>query len=108
MTKAQRRRGIWAAQLIAYVLIVAVGVAGFQLAARERADSARRGLEHRQVTANVVCGIHDLIVDLVTPPVGRKLTPTEQAQLDAIKRRLVRFQAEQLSDLNTECEAPVQ
>lgn len=83
--------------------MVALGWYGFHTAALAREAAADRGDEHRQVTANVVCGIGTLITDIVTPPVGDKLKPRQRVMLHRILERLARFEREQLDTLGKSC-----
>lgn len=89
---------LWAAQMFAFALILAVGYIGFKAGDEQRA-------EHRQVTANVVCGIGDLITDLVTPPAEQKLTAEQEAYIKRTLERLEAFERDQLEQLDKECEA---
>lgn len=94
--RRRRRRREKLAQLGAYVLIVAIGAYGFATSTRDREA-------HRQITANVVCGVAQLIRDLVTPAPGRKLTDAQKAYVESTLRRLGVFEREQLDQLGKEC-----
>lgn len=98
------RRRTWLLQLGAYVLIVAIGAFGFWQADQAREDARRRAAEHRQVTANVVCAVAQLIRDLVTPAPGQKLTERQQAYIASTLRRLHTFERDQLDQLGKKCE----
>lgn len=102
--RRRERRRTRAAQLGAYVLIVLIGWYGFASAAAGREDARKRGDEHRQITANVVCGVAQLIRDLVTPPAAQKLTAEQKAYIASTLDRLSKFQREQLEQLDKQCQ----
>ena len=96
--KARRRRDI--AQLIAYLLIVSIGVFGFHEQDKQNKARCESAAQIRDVIRGQVLAIYDLGLSATQrPPNARPLTPSEQQQLDAYVKNLQRFRDNQLKKI---------